>query len=263
VKIVACIKQVPETTEVKINPETNTLIREGVPSVINPFDVYAMEESVRLKEAHGGESVVITMGPPQADAALRDAISVGLDVAVLITDRAFAGGDTWATSYVLSEAIKKVGDVDLVVCGKQTTEGDTAQVGPGIAAHTGIPCVTYVRKIVEVKEEDGKTCITVERLLEEGVETVKVQLPAVITVVKEINEPRIASLKGRMKAKKAQIVKWTNEDLALDETKIGLDGSPTRVVKIFSPAPKEGGMVFDGEPDETVAQLVEEIKDLI
>src|SRR3989338_5885623 len=146
--IIVCIKQVPETTEVRINPETNTLVREGVKSIINPFDMYAIEEAVRLKEKLGGKATVITMGPPQAEGALREAISMGIDDAILICDRAFAGSDTWATSYTLSKAIEKIGDYSLIICGKQAADGDTAQVGPGIAAHLDLPQVTYVKKIL-------------------------------------------------------------------------------------------------------------------
>src|SRR3989338_6162967 len=162
--IIVCIKQVPETTEVRINPETNTLVREGVKSIINPFDMYAIEEAVRLKEKLGGKATVITMGPPQAEAALREAISMGVDEGILICDRAFAGSDTWATSYTLSAAIKKIGSFDLILCGKQASDGDTAQVGPGISTHLDIPQVTYVKKIEEVTDKSMR----VERLMEEG-----------------------------------------------------------------------------------------------
>jgi len=166
--IIVCIKQVPETTEVKINPETNTLVREGVKSIINPFDVYAIEEGVRLKEKFAGKATVITMGPPQAEAVLREAISMGIDEGILLSDRAFAGSDTWATSYALSCAIKKIGAFDLIVCGKQASDGDTAQVGPGISSHLDIPQVTYVKKIEEIKENSAR----VERMTEEGFEII-------------------------------------------------------------------------------------------
>ncbi|MFA5346283.1 MAG: electron transfer flavoprotein subunit beta/FixA family protein, partial [Candidatus Omnitrophota bacterium] len=210
--IIVCIKQVPETTEVRINPETNTLIREGVKSIINPFDMYAIEESVRLKERFGGKVTVVTMGPPQADAALREAISMGADEGVLICDRAFAGSDTWATSYTLAGAIKKIGTFDLVICGKQASDGDTAQVGPGIATHLNIPQVTYVKKV----EEASDRLMRVERMLEEGFEIIETPLPALLTVVKEINEPRIPSLKGLLRAKSAKITMWGQKELELD-----------------------------------------------
>lgn len=259
-KIAVLIKQVPNTTDVKIDPETNTLKREGVESVINPFDTYAIEEGVRIKEKVGeGEVVVISMGPPQAEDALREAISLGCDTAILLSDRKFAGSDTWATSYSLSQAIRKIGDVDLVICGKQASDGDTAQVGPGISTHLDIPQVTYVKKIESIE----KTKATVERMTEEGFDIIELPLPAVITVVKEINEPRLPSLKGKMKAKKAEIITWTADDLSCDEEKIGLDGSPTRVVKIFTPPPRETGRMLEGEPSDISKELAGLLKDIV
>jgi len=255
--IIVCIKQVPETTEVRINPETNTLIREGVKSIINPFDMYAIEEAVQLKEKFGGKATVITMGPPQADAALREAISFGFDDGILVCDRAFAGSDTWATSYTLAGAIKKLGAFDLIICGKQASDGDTAQVGPGISAHLDIPQVTYVKKVEEVKEKSMR----VERMMEEGFEIIETPLPALITVVKEINEPRIPSLKGMMRAKSAKITTWTQKELNLDSANIGLCGSPTQVVKIFTPPHRTGGQILTGEVAEIADKLVGLIKD--
>jgi electron transfer flavoprotein beta subunit len=255
--IIVCIKQVPETTEVRINPQTNTLVREGVKSIINPFDMYAIEEGVRLKEKFGGEVTVITMGPPQAESALREAISMGADEAILVCDRAFAGSDTWATSYTLSESIKKISAFDLIICGKQASDGDTAQVGPGISAHLDIPQVTYVKKIEEVKEK----MMRVERMMEEGFEIIETPLPCLLTVVKEINEPRLPSLKGLLRAKSAKITLWSQKELNLDPKKIGLCGSPTQVVKIFTPQPRVGGQILRGETSEVVNQLVELIKD--
>ncbi|MBU1727451.1 MAG: electron transfer flavoprotein subunit beta/FixA family protein [Candidatus Omnitrophica bacterium] len=255
--IIVCIKQVPETTEVRINPETNTLIREGVKSIINPFDMYAIEEGVRLKEKFGGKVTVLTMGPPQAEAALREAISLGCDEAVLVGDRAFAGSDTWATSYTLSGAIKKLGEFDLIICGKQASDGDTAQVGPGISTHLDIPQVTYVKKVEEVKDKTMR----VERLMEEGYEVIEIPLPALLTVVKEINEPRLPSLKGMMKAKSAKITVWTQKELNLDPQSIGLCGSPTQVVKIFTPPQRAGGQILSGEIPEVAEKLVSLIKD--
>ncbi len=257
--IIVCIKQVPETTEVRINPETNTLIREGVKSIINPFDMYAIEEAVRLKEKFGGKATVISMGPPQADAALREALSLGIDEAILVCDRAFAGSDTWATSYTLAGAIKKIGGFDLIICGKQASDGDTAQVGPGISAHLDIPQVTYVKKIEEVKEKSMR----VERMMEEGFEIIETPLPALITVVKEINEPRLPSLKGMMRAKSAKINIWTQKELNLDPQGIGLCGSPTQVVKIFTPPQRTGGQILQGEAPEIAAKLVDLIKDAV
>ncbi len=254
--IIVCIKQVPETTDVRINPETNTLVREGVKSIINPFDMYAIEESLRLKERLGGKVTVITMGPPQADAALREAISMGADEGILLSDRAFAGSDTWATSYTLAEAIKKIGQYDLILCGKQASDGDTAQVGPGISTHLNIPQVTYVKKIEEMNDKVAR----VERMLEEGYEIIETPIPALFTVVKEINVPRLPSLKGMMRAKSAKITVWTQKDLNLDTQKIGLCGSPTQVVKIFTPAPRVGGQILKGETEEIVNKLLELLK---
>ncbi|MCM8782161.1 MAG: electron transfer flavoprotein subunit beta/FixA family protein [Candidatus Omnitrophica bacterium] len=255
--IIVCIKQVPNTADVKIDPKTNTLIREGVESIINPFDTYAIEEGVRLKERFGGKVTVVTMGPPQAEAALREAIALGCDDAILITDRAFAGSDTWATSYTLSQAIRKIGSFDIILCGKQASDGDTAQVGPGIATHLDIPQVTYVKKIEEIKDNKAQ----VERLIEEGYEIIETPLPCLFTVVKEINIPRLPSLKGKIRAKSAKVTIWSAKDLECDSKKIGLEGSPTKVIKIFSPPPRKGGIKLKGEPREVVAKLVELLKD--
>jgi electron transfer flavoprotein beta subunit len=257
--IIVCIKQVPETTEVKINPETNTLIREGVKSIINPFDMYAIEEGVRLKEKLGGKVTLLSMGPPQAEAALREAISIGADEGILICDRAFAGSDTWATSYTLAAAIKKIGQFDLILCGKQASDGDTAQVGPGISAHLNIPQVTYVKKIEEIKDESMR----VERMMEEGFEIIETPLPALLTVVKEINEPRLPSLKGMMRARQAKITLWSQKELQLDAQQIGLCGSPTQVIKIFTPPPRIGGQMLRGETQEIAEQLVGLLKNEI
>jgi electron transfer flavoprotein beta subunit len=257
--IVVFIKQVPETTQVRINPETNTLIREGVQSIINPFDMYAIEEAVRLKEKFGGKATVVTMGPPQAEAALKEAISMGIDEAILLSDRAFAGSDTWATSYTLSCALKKIAAFDVILCGKQASDGDTAQVGPGIAAHLNLPQVTYVKKIEEVKDN----MMRVERLMEEGFEIIETPLPCLLTVVKEINEPRIPSLKGMMRAKSAKITVWTANDLQANPNFIGLKGSPTQVVKIFTPPPRQGGQIFHGDTQESVEKVVGLLKDVI
>jgi electron transfer flavoprotein beta subunit len=259
--IVVCIKQVPDTTNVRINPETNTLIREGVESIINPFDMYAIEEGLRIKEQHGGTVTVLSMGPPQVEKALREAVSLGVDQAILLSDRAFAGADTLATSLTLAYGIRKVeelgGTVDLIFMGKQAIDGDTGQVGPGVAEHMGLPHITDIRKIEEISEDAGT--ITVERLLEDGYLRIKSPLPVVLTVVKEINEPRLPSLRGKMNAKKAEITMWTAEDLNVEPEVIGLNGSPTWVMKIFTPPKPEGGKVFTGEPKETVIELLKEL----
>lgn len=255
--VVVCIKQVPDTTEVKINPETNTLVREGVESIINPFDMYAIEEAIRIKERYGGSTTVISMGPPQTEDALRESIAMGIDKAILISDKAFAGSDTWATSYVLAQAIKKIDNFDLVLCGKQASDGDTAQVGPGISTHLNIPQSTYVKKIEQI-EEGSK--IRVERMVEEGFQIIELPLPALLTVVKEINEPRLPSLKGKMKAKKIDIPVWGKQNLDIEENKVGLEGSPTQVIKIFTPPPRQKGKILKGETEHVVKELVRELK---
>ena len=256
---VVCIKQVPDTHDVKINPETNTLMREGVESIINPFDMYAIEEGLRLRDRLGGTVTALTMGPPQAEVALREAIAMGVNQAILVSDRAFAGSDTWATSYTLSKALEKIGDYSVILFGKQASDGDTAQVGPGVATHLDLPQITYVRKIEEIDQDR----IVAERLLESGFESIESPLPCVLTVVKEINEPRLPSLKGKMAARKAEIIKWGATDIAADPAKLGLNGSPTKVVRIFSPTPREGGEMIEGDPDEIARKLVEKLKDII
>jgi electron transfer flavoprotein beta subunit len=253
-KIVVCIKQVPDTTNVRINPETNTLMREGVDSIINPFDMYALEEGIRLREKHGGTVVALSMGPPQVVTALREAISLGVDQAVLISDRAFAGADTLATAYTLARGVKKIGKVDVILMGRQAIDGDTGQVGPGVAENLGLPHITEIRKIEGIGEDKG---IVVERLLEDGYVRLKSKLPVLLTVVKEINEPRLPSLKGKMAARKAEIPVWSASDLELDGQRIGLTGSPTQVMKIFTPPRPTGGKVFEGDVSSAVKQLVE------
>ncbi|MBI4188247.1 MAG: electron transfer flavoprotein subunit beta/FixA family protein, partial [Chloroflexi bacterium] len=202
--IIVCLKQVPGTTKVNIDPQTNTLVRQGIKNIVNPFDTYALEEGVRIKEKHGGKVSAISMGPPQAEEMLREAISTGADEAILLSDRAFAGADTLATSYTLSRAIVKIKEYDLVICGRQTIDGDTGQVGPELAEMLGIPFIAYVSKVEEIN--NGR--IRVQRLVEDGHEIIESTLPAVITVVKEINTPRLPSLRGMAKAKSAVITTW-------------------------------------------------------
>jgi len=256
VNIIVCIKQVPDTTEVAIDPETGTLIREGVPSIINPFDENAIEEGLRLVEKDGGKVTVLTMGPPQAEQALRQALAMGADEAILLCDRAFAGSDTLATSYALSRAIRKIGDFDLIICGKQAFDGDTAQVGPGLAEQLGIPQITYA---IEVAVERKK--LRVRRLLEDRFEITETRLPALITVVKQINEPRHAGLRGVMKARKADIPTWTAEDVDADPLRCGLNGSPTNVVKVFSPQRQHEGEILEGDTEEVALALVERLRE--
>lgn len=253
--IVVCIKQVPDTAEIKINPETGTLIREGVPSIVNPFDMHAIEAAIQIKEKVGGKVTVLTMGPPQAEAALREALSMGADEAVLLCDRVFAGSDTWATSFTLSKAIEKLG-ADIVICGKQAIDGDTAQVGPETAEFLNIPHISYVRKIEDVSDNS----VRVQRLMDDGYDIVESSLPVLFTVVRELNEPRLPSLKGKMAAKKAEVKKWSNSDIMAGENDLGLKGSPTQVKNIFSPEARSGRKIIEGNPEEQVEALIQELR---
>jgi len=256
--IIVCIKQVPDTTEIKIDPATNTLIREGVESIINPFDLYAIEEAVRLKEQFGGTVTAVTMGPPQAEVALRDAVALGVDKIILLSDRKFAGADTWATSLTLAGAVKKIADYDLVLFGQQAIDGDTAQVGPGVAAHLDLPQVCFVRKIEKIEADT----VVLQRLMEDGYDRLQIKLPAVVTVVKEINTPRLPSLRGKKNARSVELTVWNAQDLALDEKEIGLNGSPTQVVKIFSPDLQKSGEKYEVSPEESAEILYRRIKEL-
>lgn len=256
-EIVVFVKQVPDTTEVKIDPQTNTLIRQGVPSIVNPFDKNAVEAALQLKEKNGGKVTVVSMGPPQAKDALKECLAMGADEAILISDRAFCGADTLATSYTLAAAAKKLGKIDMIICGKQAIDGDTAQVGPEIAEHLGMPQVTYVAKI----DVNGET-VRVEREHEEGYEVIEVKMPVLLTVVKSINEPRYPTVKGTMKANRANIPVWTVNEIEVDAEKIGLKGSPTQVRKIFTPKQRVQGEVIQAETArEAVATLIQKLSD--
>ena len=255
--IIVLVKQVPDTSEVKINRETNTLIRDGVPSIINPYDMYALEEALRLREKHGGKVTAVTMGPPQASEALKDAVAMGVDDVVLISDRAFAGADTWATSYTLAKGIKKIGNYDLIIAGKQAIDGDTAQVGPETADMLGIPFVAYIRKIEKVLDRT----MTVERMMDEGFDVVETSLPALITVVKEINQPRLPSLKGKIKARSLKVTTLSAKDIEADENLIGLKGSPTKVVRIFPPTPRGQREILSGSVEQQVDLVAMKLKD--
>jgi electron transfer flavoprotein beta subunit len=255
--IIVCIKQVPNTTDAQIDNETGRLKRDGVESIINPFDEYAIEEGVRIKERIGGKVIVVTMGPPQAESALRQAISKGADEAVLVSDRAFGGADTLATSYALSLAIKAIGDYDIIICGKQASDGDTAQVGPGIAEMLNIAHIAYVKKIETICDKS----IKVERMMEDGRDLIESPTPVLLTVVKEINNPRIASLKGKMAAKNAVIKMLDGATIGADTKKTGLSGSPTQVMKVFTPPQRIGGEKFVGNAQEVASALVKRLLD--
>lgn len=255
--IIVCIKQVPDTAEVRINPETNTLIREGVPSIINPYDLHAIEAALQIREKLGGKVTVITMGPPQAEDALREAISMGVDDVRLISDRAFAGADTWATSYTLSKAIEKLG-YDLILCGKQAIDGDTAQVGPEIAEFLDIPHIAYVRRIEDITDKH----IRVQRLMDDGYDVVESSIPVLLTVVKELNTPRLPSLKGKMAAKKAVITRMDINTIGAEPENVGLKGSPTQVKNIFAPQSKADRKMLHGSIEEQVDELIKELRGL-
>lgn len=254
--IAVCIKQVPDSDKVTIDRESNRLNRAGVPSIINPFDENALEMALQLKDLHGGKVTVISMGPPQAEEALRTALAHGADEAILISDRKFGGADTWATSYTISLAIRKLEKIDLVLFGKQAIDGDTAQVGPGVAHFLDIPVLTYV-KSVKVLDTGFK----VEKVTEDGYEVWEIDRPAALTVVKEANQLRMPSLKKKMASKKALIPVWGFDELKADEAKIGLAGSPTKVNKIFAPPVKLNKEILSGEPADIITELIHKLKE--
>ena len=253
--IVVCIKQVPDTNEVRIDPVTGTLVREGVPSIMNPDDKNALEESLRLRDEIGAHVTVLTMGPPQAKAILVEALAMGADEAVLLTDRAFAGADTWATSLALAGACKNIG-YDIIFAGRQAIDGDTAQVGPEIAERLDIAQVTYVEK-VEVLPKNLK----VRRALEDGYETIKLSTPCLLTCIKELNNPRYMSMSGIFTCFSKEIKIMTAADLGVDTNKLGLSGSPTRVKKSFTKGPKGQGEKIDMPPFEAASFIANKLKE--
>lgn len=257
--ILVCIKQVPDTKIIKVDPKTNTLDRRGVPAILNPYDAHAVEEAVQLKKQYGGKVSVVTMGPPQAVAAIRKCIQIGADEGYMISDRAFAGADTLATSYALTKAIEKLSKqepVDLILTGKMTIDGDTGQVGPGIARRLDIPPLTFVKKIDSVNEK-GKE-IVVQRKLPDGYEIIQSSLPCLLALEKEINEVSYSPLPNMIRAARYEPTIWSVKDLEdVNSTQLGLKGSPTVVGKMFSPPKPEGGKMIDGSPDQQVKQLVE------
>lgn len=258
--IVVCIKQVPDSREIRIDPKTNTLIRQGVPSIVNFYDLHGLEEALRIKDEHGARVTVVTMGPPPAEKSLKECISLGADEAVLVTDRGFAGADTLATSYVVAKTIEKVeeewGPVDIVFCGKQTLDGDTGQVGPGIACRLDLEQLTYVNKVVKVDGDSRR--ITVHRHLEDGIEVVETSMPVLVTALKDLNSVRRASLPGMIRAARYKPTVWTTQDFPeLDRKQIGLKGSPTIVAKTWVPeVRKVNGEQVSGETAEELAQTL-------
>ncbi|SHJ59115.1 electron transfer flavoprotein beta subunit [Paramaledivibacter caminithermalis DSM 15212] len=255
-KIVVCIKQVPDTTEVRLDPKTGTLIRDGVPSIINPDDKSGLEAALKLKDEVGAEVTVLTMGPPQAQKALREALAMGADKAILLSDRAFAGADTWATSSTLAAALRKL-DYDLVIAGRQAIDGDTAQVGPQIAEHLNLPQVSYVEDL----ELDGDSLI-LKRVFEDGYHKIKVKMPCLITTLSEMNQPRYMSIGGVFDAyREKEIITWSLNDIEVDTANIGLKGSPTKVKKSFTKGAKAAGKVYEVEPKDAAKIIVEKLKE--
>jgi electron transfer flavoprotein beta subunit len=257
--IVACIKQVPDTKIIKMNPRTNTMDRSSAPAILNPYDAHAVEEAVRIKKRYGGTVSVLTMGPPPAVKAIRKCIEIGADEGYMISDRAFAGADTLATSYALAKALEKIGKIkpiDLILCGKMTIDGDTGQVGPGIARRLDMPPLTSVKKIEEINQEGGK--ILVHRKLEDGYEVLESSLPCLCSVEKEINEIPYSPLPNMIKAARYEPIIWSVDDLGeVDRTLLGLKGSPTIVAKVWPPEKPKGGEMLEGSPNEQVKQVME------
>jgi electron transfer flavoprotein alpha/beta subunit len=253
-KIVVCIKQVPEISQVKLDPVTHNLVREGVPSIVNPFDEIALEEALRIKEKVGGEVTVITMGPPQAKDALLRCLAMGADKGVFLTDRNFAGADTWTTSLTLAKALEKL-EYDLILCGKQAIDGDTAQVGPEITEHLGIPIIPYVKKVII---DPSQKKLTAHSETDEGYDVIESKLPVLLTAIKGLNEPRLPSVMGIMSAKKKEIKVWGMADLGGDVESYGLKGSPTQVVRVATPEPRgKGTIITDQDPKVAVKKAIE------
>lgn len=249
--IICCIKQVPDTAQVKIDPDTNTLIRSGVESICNPYDLVAVEAAIQLVQKHGGKVTVISMGPPQAESALRDALALGAHQAILLSHRAFAGADTLATSYTLSRAITKIAEtepVQLIMCGKQAIDGDTGQTGPGIATRLGFTLFTYVSEIREVNLENGD--ITVRREVEGGSEIVKGKIPALLTVELQLGTPRYAALPEMVRSLREDVKVWGPDEIEALPERLGVKGSPTLVKRISAPEVRKGGLVFDTTQNE-------------
>jgi len=240
-KIIVPIKQVPETGNVKMDEKTGTMIRDGVESIVNPLDLYSIECALQLKEAHGGSVTVLSMGPPKAEKAIREALSMGCDEGILLTDKAFAGSDTWATSFVLSESIKTLREFDLIVAGVRATDGDTGQVGPEIAAMLDLPIATFVSKINSI--ENGTMNVT--RLIEGGYEHIRLPMPCLLTVVNEISFPRLPTLRGKQSARTKEVPVVKKDDIEVESSSLGLEGSPTRVVKIMKPKVTRNGVILD------------------
>lgn len=256
-RIIVSVKQVPNTNEIKINPKTGTLIRDGVESILNHDDANALEQALQIKDKNPDtEVIVITMGPPQAKEMLQECIAMGADEAILLSDIALGGSDTWATSNALAAGVRKIGDFDLIFAGRQAIDGDTAQVGPQMAEKLGLPQVTYVKEFAI--EGDY---VHVKRALEDGYEEIRVKMPCVLTAIKDLNTPRYMSVPGIFKGAKADIKVWTAADIGVDESIVGLEASPTNVFRSFTPKPKDKGIVVEGDsPKEQAANLIGDMK---
>ncbi|MDY4043972.1 MAG: electron transfer flavoprotein subunit beta/FixA family protein [Marinifilaceae bacterium] len=255
-KIVVCIKQVPDTTEIKLDPVTGTLIRDGVPSIMNPDDKGGLEFALQLKDKYGAHVTVITMGPPQAEAILREAYAMGVDRAILLSDRKFAGADTLATSNTIAGALRSL-EYDLIITGRQAIDGDTAQVGPQIAEHLDLPQVTYVEDL----SFDGNKTFSVKKSTEEGYQIVEVEAPCVLTALASGVKPRYMSVRGIVEAYNKEIENWNFSNISVDEKKLGLNGSPTRVFKSFTKGVKAAGQVYEVEPNEAVDIIINKLKE--
>jgi electron transfer flavoprotein beta subunit len=255
VRIAVCIKQVPDTTDVRIDPEKGTLIREGVPSIINPDDKHALEEALSLREIHGGEVIAISMGPPQAEKALRQALAMGVDRAVLLSDKLFAGSDTFATANALAAMLKKLDNIDLILCGQQAIDGDTAQVGPQLAERLSLPQVTYA---VQIAIENGRALV--KRKIEQGIEEIELHMPALVTATKQLNQPRYPSIANIVKLKGRRVERYTVADLGLPSDQIGLTGSLTKVKKTFAPPAKGNVEMLHCSGPEVVEVLMHKLR---
>ncbi len=258
-RIIVLVKQVPDTTEVKLDPKTGNLIREGIESIINPDDRHALEAAISLKEKTGGKIIALSMGPPQAVDALSEAIGMGVDEGILLTDRAFAGADTWATSFTLGKAVEKIGGFDLILCGRQAIDGDTAQIGPQVADYLKIPQVTYVFEIEAVR----KKSILVKRRMEDGYERIQCELPALLTVIGELNTPRYAMVGGLIDAcrEKAPIKLWNAADIGVQTCDVGLEGSLTHVIRTFAPKSQRQGEMIEGDAEAAAKSLIGKLKE--
>ena len=259
--IIVLVKQVPDTENVKLDPETGTMIREGIDVVMNPFDLHGLEIALRIKEDKGGKVTVISMGPPNTEEVLREALALGADEAILLTDKIFAGSDTWATSFVLSETIKRLSlDFDLIICGEKATDGETGQVGPEVGVLLELPVVTYVSKIIDI----GKEEIILERSVEDGIEKWKVKTPALISVMRSVAEPRLPTLAGKKRALKMDIKVFNGKDLGFDPKEVGFLGSPTKVVSVFNTKVSRECVLYEGkELEKGLEKVVELLKPFV